>query len=262
MKTIGFIGTGNMGGALATAAFKSGLADRILLANRTRKKAEDLAKEINGTVCDNETVAKEAEYIFLGVKPQFLDEMFEGIKDILKNRKDRCIIVSMVAGQKIPQLKERFFDLPVIRILPNIPTKTGDGFSFYGFSDDVTVEERDYFLKLMAPSGILVEASEKEMGCASSLTGCGPAFTAMYLEALADAAVACGVPRKYAYIYGAQMLEGTAKYLLKTNIHPGELKDSVCSPAGSTIQGVRVLEEKGFRAAVIDALITVNKVFN
>ena len=114
----------------------------------------------------------------------------------------------------------------------------------------------------MAPSGILVEASEKEMGCASSLTGCGPAFTAMYLEALADAAVACGVPRKYAYIYGAQMLEGTAKYLLKANIHPGELKDSVCSPAGSTIQGVRVLEEKGFRAAVIDALITVNKVFN
>ena len=123
MKTIGFIGTGNMGGALATAAYKSGSADRILLANRTRKKAEDLAKEINGTVCDNETVAKEAEYIFLGVKPQFLDEMFEGIKDILKNRKDRCIIVSMVAGQKIPQLKERFFDLPVIRILPNMLKK-------------------------------------------------------------------------------------------------------------------------------------------
>jgi len=261
MKTIGFIGTGNMGGALAAAAYKSGLADRILLANRGRKKAEDLAAQVKGEVVDNQTVAKEAEYIFLGVKPQFLPEMFEGIKDILKNRKDRCIIVSMIAGTTIKSLKEMFFDLPAVRITPNIPTKTGDGFSFYTFSDDLKEEEKDYFVKLMSPSGVLVESNDTYMSSASSLTGCGPAFAAMFLEAMADGAVACGVSRKDAYKYGAMMLEGTGRYLQKTGIHPGELKDSVCSPAGSTIQGVRTLEKEGFRASIIDAYIAVNNRF-
>ena len=255
MKTIGFIGTGNMGGALAAAAYKSGLADRILLANRGRKKAEDLAAQVKGEVVDNQTVAKEAEYIFLGVKPQFLPEMFEGIKDILKNRKDRCIIVSMIAGTTIKSLKEMFFDLPAVRITPNIPTKTGDGFSFYTFSDDLKEEEKDYFVKLMSPSGVLVESNDTYMSSASSLTGCGPAFAAMFIEALGDGAVQCGVSRKDAYVYAAEMMKGTAELYLKTKDHPGAIKDSVCSPAGLTIEGVRTLEKLGFRSALIEALI-------
>ncbi|MBQ1508135.1 MAG: pyrroline-5-carboxylate reductase [Erysipelotrichaceae bacterium] len=262
MTTIGFIGTGNMGGALARAASRSGKAEKILLANRTREKAELLAKEIGGEVCDNVTAAAESDYLFLGVKPQFLAGMLEGIRDDLKEKKDRQVIVSMVAGRDLKTLEEMFEGAPVIRIMPNMPTKVGKGLSLYCFSDKVTVEEKQYFLELMGPSGILEEADEGTMLAAGGVFGCGPAFTAMYVEALADGAVACGLPRKKAIRYAAEMLKGTADLLLETGEHPGELKDSVCSPAGSTIQGVRVLEEYRFRAGVINAVIeTRNKKF-
>ena len=259
MTTIGFIGTGNMGGALAVAAAKSHKAERILLANRTVGKAALLAKEIGGIVCGNETVAKEAEYIFIGVKPYLLQGMLEGIADILKERKDRYVIVSMVAGRDVKTLEEMFFGAPVIRTMPNMPVKVGSGLTLYTFSDKVTEEEKKYFLELMAPSGILEESEESLMAAAGGIFGCGPAFTAMYVEALADGAVAVGLPRKTAYRYAAEMLKGTADLLLETGEHPGEVKDSVCSPNGSTIQGVRLLEERGFRAAVMDAVIVTRE---
>ncbi|MBO7677995.1 MAG: pyrroline-5-carboxylate reductase [Erysipelotrichaceae bacterium] len=255
MKTIGFIGTGYMGGALATAACKSGLDTRILLANRSKEKAEKLAKEIGGEVVDNAAVAKEADYIFLGVKPQILQGMFEKIEDILKERKDDYVIVSMVAGKDIAFLKKMFFNHPIIRISPNMPVLVGSGLSQYVFSDDVSTKDREFFLKLMEPTGVLIQNDEHYMSGVSGVTGCGPAFAAMFIEALADGAVACGVGRKDAYIYAAEMLKGTADLYLKSGQHPGAIKDSVCSPAGLTIEGVRVLERLGFRSAVIEALI-------
>lgn len=255
MTTIGFIGTGNMGGALAKAASKSGLADKILLANRTRAKAELLAEEISGTVCDNNTVAREADYIFLGVKPQFLADVYEGIREELKQRKTRYIIVSMIAGRNHEALRELLGDVPIIRTSPNMPTIVGSGSTLYMANELVTEEEKEYFHNLMKPSGSLEEADEYTMAAADGVKGCGPAFAAMFVEALADGAVACGLPRKKAYVYAAEMLKGTADMLLETRMHPGALKDSVCSPAGSTIQGVRVLEERNFRAAVMDAVI-------
>ncbi len=256
MTTIGFIGTGNMGSALAKAAVKSGLADRILLANRTREKAEKLREELGtGEVCDNETVVREADYIFLGVKPHLLNGVMEPLWDILDSRTDRYIIVSMVAGRDVETLSKMFKGAPIIRANPNIPTAVGSGILLYHVSDNVREEEKKYFHDLMAPAGLLEEQDEWTMKCAGGVMGCGPAFAAMFVEALSDGAVACGLPRKEAFRYAAEMLKGTADVILQTGKHPGEIKDSVCSPAGSTIQGVRVLEERNFRAAVMDAVI-------
>ncbi len=150
MKKIGFIGTGYMGGALATAASKSGLDIEILLANRHKEKAEALRKQIGGTVTDNKTVAKEADYIFLGVKPQILETVYQDIKDVLEHRTDRCVIVSMIAGKELPFLKDMFGSKPIIRIMPNMPVIVGSGLSQYVFNEEVNEEEKDFFLKLMA----------------------------------------------------------------------------------------------------------------
>lgn len=255
MKKIGFIGTGYMGGALATAASKSGLDIEILLANRHKEKAEALREQIGGTVTDNKTVAKEADYIFLGVKPQILETVYQDIKDVLEHRTDRYVIVSMIAGKELPFLKDMFGSKPIIRIMPNMPVIVGSGLSQYVFNEEVNEEEKDFFLKLMAPSGVLMQNEEHYMASVGGVTGCGPAFAAMFIEALADGAVVCGVSRKDAYVYAAEMMKGTADLYLKSGQHPGAIKDSVCSPAGLTIEGVRVLEEKGFRSALIEALI-------
>lgn len=255
MTAIGFIGTGNMGGALARAAAKSSLAGRLLLANRTAAKAEKLAAEIGGEVCDNNTVAREADWIFLGVKPQFLAGMLEGIIDDLKQRKDRYVVVSMIAGRNLEALKQLLGDVPIIRTTPNMPALVGSGTTLFAANDKVTDKEKKFFLKLLEASGLVEEADENTMAAAGGVKGCGPAFTAMFVEALADGAVACGLPRDKAIRYAAQMLKGTADMLLQTDMHPGAIKDSVCSPAGSTIQGVRVLEENNFRGAVMDAVI-------
>ena len=255
MTTIGFIGTGNMGGALAKAAFRSNKADVILLANRTAAKAEKLAEIVGGKAVDNKEVAEKAEYIFLGVEPQGLAELLEEILPVLKKRKDRYIIVSMMAGNTLEKLREKIGDVPIIRITPNMPAAVGSGVSLYVTNDKVTQEENDYFYQLMEPSGLVEETDEQTMAHAGGVKGCDPAFTAMFVEALADGAVAVGLPRDKAYRYAAQMIKGTAEMLLQTEQHPGTLKDSVCSPVGSTIQGVRTLEKSGFRSAVIEAVI-------
>ena len=259
MKKIGFIGTGYMGGALAKAAVKSSCDIELLLANRTKQKAEELASKIGGTVTDNRSVAKEADYIFLGVKPQILPVMFEGIKDVIEERKDRYVIVSMIAGKSIGFLQEMFHGAPVIRFMPNMPVTVGSGLSFYAFSDNVAEEEKEFFLELMKASGTMHESDEHYMAAVGGVSGCAPAFTAMFLEALADGAVTCGVSRKDAYVYAAEMLKGTADLYLIEREHPGAIKDSVCSPAGLTIEGVRVLEQRAFRSAVIDALVETFK---
>ena len=262
MITVGFIGTGNMGSALARAAAKSGAADRLLLANRTPAKAQRLAEEIGAETADNVTAAAEADYLFIGVKPQMLEGMISGITDTLKARRDRFVIVSMVAGKDLAFLSELFENIPVIRIMPNIPVAAGGGVTLFTASEGVAPEDKDFLKKLLAASGTVSEIDEKLLDAATGITGCGPAYAAMFIEALADGAVACGLPRRQAVEYAAEMLRGTASLLLESGEHPGALKDRVCSPGGSTIQGVRSLEESAFRAAVMNAVIAAyEKVF-
>ena len=254
MAVIAFIGCGNMGGALARAAAKSPLTERLLLANRTQEKAARLAEELGAEVCSNADAAREADVLFLAVKPQGLEAMVAGIRGELSARK-RVLIVSMVAGWTLEELTALLGAHPVVRIMPNIPVAVGGGVTMLCASDAVTEQEKELVKELLAASGMVSELSEPLMEAASGVTGCGPAFAAMFVDALADGAVACGLPRKEAIAYAAQMMKGTAELLLQSGEHPAALRDRVCSPGGSTIQGVRKLEEGAFRAAVMNAVI-------
>ena len=256
MAVVGFIGTGNMGGALARAAAKWEKTDRLLLANRSREKAERLAKELGGEAVSNREAAECSDILFLGVKPQMLEGMLQGIRETLRRRTDRYLVISMAAGKDLHTLEMLLgAQTPIIRIMPNLPVQVGAGVTLYTAGPRVTEAEKQQFVELMGASGTVLELEEHLMDAASGITGCGPAFAAMFAEALADGAVACGLPRKQALVCSAQMLLGTAKLLLETGEHPDALKDRVCSPGGSTIQGVRKLEERAFRGAVTDAVI-------
>ncbi len=255
MKTLALIGTGNMGSALIRAAVRSGRAGRLLLANRSPEKALRLAEELGGEAVDNRTAAAEADVLFLGVKPHLLEGMLDGIREVLAGRRDRFLVVSMAAGWDLRSLYEKLGGAPVIRVMPNIPVSVGAGVTLFAASPEVTEEEKEEFRALMAPSGLVEELDEPLMDAATGVTGCGPAYAAMFVEALADGAVKCGLPRAQAIRWAAQMMKGTAELLLATGEHPGALKDRVCSPAGSTIEGVRALERSAFRSAVTEAVI-------
>lgn len=254
-QSIGFLGTGQMGGALARAAVKGAQGARVLLANRTPAKAQALADQLGCQATDNQTVAAQCQLIFLGVKPQMMEGLLKSIAPVLAGRKDRFVLASMAAGLTARRIQELAgADYPVIRLMPNTPAEVGAGvIQFCGV--DVEPGELKDFQTLLAPAGLVDQVDEGLIDAACALSGCGPAFCALLAEALADGAVACGLPRDKARRYAAQTMEGTAKLMRQTGQHPGAVKDAVCSPGGSTIQGVRVLEANGFRAAAIDAVI-------
>ena len=253
-NTFGFIGTGNMGGALAGAAAKTLSPASILLADQNTAKAAALAERLGCRV----GTAKEAAacgYVFLGVKPQMLRDLLTELAPILAARTDDFVLVSMAAGVTIADIRTMVGgEYPVIRIMPNIPASVGGGVIMYDTTDNVSAEALAQFLHNMSAAGLLDRLPEKLIDAGSAVAGCGPAFAAMFVEALADGGVACGLPRDQAMTYAAQMLLGSAKLLLETDRHPGQLKDAVCSPGGSTIAGVRALEQNGFRGAVMRAV--------
>jgi pyrroline-5-carboxylate reductase len=252
---LAFIGTGNMGGALArAAALEQG--NELLLVNRHPEKAEKLRDEIGGRVTDHAGAAAEADLLFLGVKPVVLPALCETLRPLLRARERRMVVVSMAAGVPIRKLQEELGEtLPVIRIMPNTPVAVGEGMILYSCSDEVREEETECFLQAMRHAGRFMKIEERLMEAGMAVSGCGPAYVDLFVEALADAAVACGLPRKDAIRLAAQMVLGSAKLILESGRHPGELKDAVCSPGGTTIQGVRALEARGFRSAVFEAVM-------
>ena len=256
MKKFGFIGTGNMAGALILAAEKSKTEKEFLLSDIIPEKAEALAKKVHGKVSDNKTVAREADYIFLGIKPQMLCDVAKEITPILMERKDRFVLVSMLAAYTCERINEALEgDYPLIRIMPNTPVSVGEGMILYAPNEKATEEELSFFLSSFSEAGRFSNLPEKLMDAGASVAGCGPAFVDLFTEALADGGVACGLPRAKALEFAAQMILGSAKLILESEKHPGQLKDEVCSPGGTTIQGVRALEKGGFRSAVTEAVI-------
>lgn len=253
-KFMGFIGTGNMGGALARAAVKNVAPEEILLSNRHPEKADALGKELGCTVTPVETVAGSCKYIFLGVKPQMMGDLMKQIVPVLRQRNDRFILVSMAAGLTMERIQTLANgDYPVLRICPNTPVGIGKGMTMW-CSHDVTKAEEQEFLNAMAWAGEWDYCPENLMDAAMVVGGASPAFTYLFIEAMADGAVRCGLPRQKALLYACRAVEGAAALAGQMKEHPGALKDAVCSPGGSTIVGINALEEHAFRAGVMDAV--------
>lgn len=251
----GFIGTGNMGSALARAVRKSVDGSDIMLADSSAAKAYSLAEELGCRAADNKAVAAEAQYIFLGVKPQMMSKMLSEIAPVLAARSDRFVLVTMAAGLKIAQYTEMLgTKYPIIRIMPNTPVSIGEGVILYSVNDDVFMDEISEFSAALSKAGMVDLIDEGLIDAASALSGCGPAFVYIFAEAMADAAVECGLPRAKAIEYAARTISGAGKLITVSGRHPAELKDAVCSPGGTTIAGVHALENDGFRAAAMDAV--------
>lgn len=256
-KTFGFIGAGNMGGALAKAAAKAVAPENITLADQLTAKAEALASQLGCKTGTAEAVAGSCGFIFLGVKPQVMGAMLTQIAPALAARKDSFVLVSMAAGICIADIREMAGgDYPVIRIMPNIPASVGGGVILYDTTDNVPEADVVAFRDAMCHAGLVDALPEKLIDAGSALSGCGPAFVSLFVEALADAGVACGLPRDKALAYAAQTVAGSAQMLAQTGMHPALLKDAVCSPGGTTIMGVNALEQGGFRAAAIEAVLS------
>ena len=247
----GFIGCGNMGGAIAKALRRQ--TDSIMIADPS-PAAKAFAEELGAVYTDNETLAASCDRIFLAVKPHLMKGMLSPLQAILAEKKP--LLITMAAGLELATIRQFVgCDLPIIRIMPNTPVAMGKGMIQYCHNDLVSGDDLADWLMDMRDCGRLDALEERLIDAASALSGAGPAYMYVFLEALADGAVACGIPRAKAYEYAAMTMAGAAEMVLATGQHPGALKDAVCSPGGSTIVGIRALEDHGFRGAVMDCVI-------
>ena len=232
-----------MGGALARATAKAIGGNQIAICDYDIEKTKALEKEISATTTDAIALIESSEFVFLGIKPQMMEAAVSPLVETI-NKKD-CTIITMAAGLGINYFeKDLGITCPIIRIMPNTPCSVGEGMILYSCNSKVSSDVEIEFLKILACAGKLDKIPEGLIDAASAVSGCGPAFAAIFAEALSDAAVACGVPRDKAILYSAQMIKGTAELILSGE-HPAILKDKVCSPGGTTIAGVSALEEKG-----------------
>ena len=249
---IACIGTGAMGGAIMRGVCKKFDANEICVTDKFIEAAKKFASENGCQVAETNTKAiSGAKYIFIAVKPAFLKEVFDEIKDSIPSD---AVVISMAAGVKIEKLESLAPKARFIRIMPNVPAQIAEGMTAMTFKENISEDEQKTAKSILEAAGKVEIVPEKLMDCVTAVSGSGPAFVFMFIEALADAAVRCGMPRAQAYIYAAQTVKGSASLVLETGKHPGALKDSVTSPAGTTIEGVAALEENGFRSAVIKAV--------
>ena len=250
---LGFIGTGNMAGAIMGGIIRNEIfkPEEIIgadISKESRSKVQS-AYGINVTE-DNKKAASESEVLVLSVKPQYYAETIKEIKDCV--REDQ-LIITIAPGKTLKWLEEQFEKkVKIVRAMPNTPALVLAGATGMCFHPSVSKEERETAITIFESFGVVAEVSENMIDTVIGVSGSSPAYVFMFIEAMADAAVADGMPRAMAYELAAQTVYGSAKMVLETGKHPGELKDMVCSPAGTTIEAVRVLEEKGLRSAVIE----------
>ena len=251
----GFIGCGNMGGAIADAVAKVIDGKKLACADYDADKCARLHDAYGFEVADAARVVSDSRFIVLGVKPQMMAQTLDSVKEIYASRKERFVFVTMAAGitcEKLTELAGGKY--PIIRIMPNTPVSVGAGVVLYCANELVTNDELEAFRAAMDKVGVLDELDERYIDAASAVSGCGPAFVSMMIEAMADGGVECGLSRDKALLYAAKTFAGTSELLMKSGKHPGNLKDEVCSPGGSTIAGVHALEDGAMRASVINAV--------
>jgi len=253
---IGFIGLGNMATAIIGGVLKKGLASPADICGSARTTATcEKVNQILGieTCTDNKRIAAQSDLLVLAVKPIFFPEVMEEIRETVR---PETVIISIAAGKTLSYIQEGFKNpaAKIVRCMPNTPALVGEGCTGVCANENVKPEELYGVLNLMRSFGVAEVVPERLMDTVVGVSGSSPAYVFMFIEAMADAAVAGGMPRKQAYQFAAQAVLGSAKMVLETGLHPGELKDMVCSPGGTTIEAVKVLEEKGMRGAVMDAM--------
>ena len=252
---IGFIGCGNMGGAMIRGILASKkAAPEDLAASDYSERSQKRIREEFGIAClSNEEIASSSDLLFLAVKPQVYEDVITRIRSLVK---DSVILVSIAPGKTLPWLREQFGrDLKMVRVMPNTPALVGAGMSGITPNELVTESELDLVLSLFKSFGDALPVPETMLDVVTAVSGSSPAYVFVFIEAMADGAVSLGMPRDQAYHFAAQAVLGSAKMVLETGMHPGQLKDMVCSPGGTTIEAVRVLEEKGLRSAVMEAVL-------
>lgn len=252
---LGFVGTGNMAGAIIGGIIKKGIVKpEDVIGSDVFKEGREKVKAQYGieVTADNKKVAEKADVLFLSVKPQFYANVISEIKELIDDQK---LIITIAPGKTLSWLEEQFGKkVKIVRTMPNTPAMVGEGMTAACANEQVTEEEMKLALEILDSFGKTEVVPEHMIDAVVAVSGSSPAYVYMMIEAMADAAVAEGMPRAQAYKFAAQAVYGSAKMVLETGKHPGELKDMVCSPAGTTIQAVRTLEEKGFRSALIEAM--------
>ena len=266
------IGSGNMGTALMKGAASVVRPENIFFSDVDKQKAKAAASSLGGKVyASNVQAVEQGDYVFLAVKPQILKDVLEEIAPAVKERLSegfsaekstkakpgqfRLTLVSMAAGWSIEKIQAVLgTKAPVLRIMPNTPALISQGVIVMAASPEVSAERAAELEKILSGAGLVDRMEEKYLDAVTGLSGSGPAFVYLFIEALADGGVRAGLPRDKALRYAAQTVLGSAAMVLETRTHPGELKDMVCSPGGTTIAGVAALENGAFRAAAINAV--------
>ena len=253
---IGFIGLGNMARAIISGILEKGNIEPkdIVGSDISLTAVENAKKDFGINACsENSMVASQSDVLIIAVKPQYVEYSLEDVKGALKKN---VIVISIVAGKSIEYLEGQLgANHSIVRCMPNTPALVGEGCTAFTPNDKVSDSQVEIASTLLSCFGRAIQVPESMMDAVVGVSGSAPAYVFMFIEAMADGAVAEGMPRKLAYEFAAQAVLGSAKLMLETGKHPGELKDMVCSPAGTTIEAVRVLEEGNFRATVMDAVI-------
>ena len=252
---VGFIGCGNMGQAMLAGMLDSSMvsAEDVIVSDKMATATEKVKTIYGVAVTDNNCeVVQQSELVFLAVKPQYFESVLTEIQDVVRKE---TILISIAPGKTLAWLEEKVGKVcKIVRTMPNTPALVKEGMMGICANAEVTATELEQVCQLCNSFSKTEIVTENLMDVVTAVSGSSPAYVFMFIEAMADAAVEGGMPRAQAYTFAAQAVLGSAKMVLETGTHPAVLKDMVCSPGGTTIQAVRVLEEQGMRSAVMDAM--------